>query len=104
LDNRHISNSILKYGHNNFSLIILEILGLSKNIKLNYQTLIDKEQYYIDLYKPKLNINVKADSMLGFKHSKKTKLFLAELRKGSNLSIQTRKRLSELFSGELNPF
>lgn len=42
--------------------------------------------------------------MLGFKHSKKTKLFLAELRKGSNLSIQTRKRLSELFSGELNPF
>ena len=27
LSNRHISNSILKYGHNNFSVIILELCG-----------------------------------------------------------------------------
>ena len=66
LSNRHISNSILKYGHNNFCLIILELCGQTGTIsKTDY---LAREQYYIDLYKPELNINPK-DSTLGFEHS-----------------------------------
>lgn len=64
IDKRHISNSILKYGHDNFSLVILDILG-SKDYVIKTD-LIEKEQYYINLYKPALNINAVAGSTLGF--------------------------------------
>ena len=102
LDRRHISNSILKYGHDNFSIVILDILGFKDSIvKVD---LIKKEQYYIDLYKPALNINTIAGSTLGFIHTDETKKIIAEFRKGKNLSKETRHRLSILFSGELNPF
>lgn len=46
-DNRYISNSILKYGHLNFSVVILHILG---NTGLySKEDIIIKEQYHIDL-------------------------------------------------------
>jgi len=102
LDKRHIFNSILKYGHDNFSVVILEILGYKDStVKAN---LTMKEQYYIDLYKPIININTIAGSTLGFKHTDETKKIIAEFRKGKSLSKETRERLSILFSGELNPF
>lgn len=50
-DNRYISNSILKYGHNNFSLVIIEIVTTDKeNLK---KRILEKEQYYIDTLNPK---------------------------------------------------
>jgi hypothetical protein len=101
-DNRYISRSILKYGHGNFSVVILCILGKrgtqSKNVILN------AEQKYIDLYGPALNINPVAGSSLGFKHSEESKKFMSELRKGKKLSLDAKNKLSFLFSGELNPF
>ncbi|KAG1258273.1 hypothetical protein G6F68_008861 [Rhizopus microsporus] len=66
--------------------------------------LLNREQYYIDLLKPVLNINPTAGSSLGFKHSNETKELLAKLRTGKSLSDETKQLLSELFSGELNPF
>lgn len=101
IDNRHISNSILKYGHSNFTVLILELVEKSDNIKVD---LLSREQYYIDLLKPVLNINPTAGSSLGFKHSDETKALLAKLRTGKSLSNETKQLLSELFSGELNPF
>lgn len=101
IDNRHISNSILKYGHNNFAVLILELVEQSDHIKTD---LLNKEQYYIDLLKPVLNLNPTAGSSLGYKHSKETKALLASLRTGKSLSEETKQLLSELFSGELNPF
>jgi group I intron endonuclease len=102
IDKRHISNSILKYGHDNFSVVILDILRTKNSvIKAN---LIEKEQYYINLYKPVLNINTIAGSSLGFKHTDETKKLLSEFKKGNKLSEETKQRLSILFSGELNPF
>ena len=70
LDKRYISNSILKYGHDYFSVVILEIFNKDSIIRTN---LIKKEQYYIDLYKPILNINTIAGSILGFRHTDETK-------------------------------
>ena len=101
-DNRYISRSILKYGHGSFSVIILDVLGkASTTTKVD---IISKEQHYIDLYKPVYNLNPTAGSSLGFKHSKESRRLISEARKGVTLSDAAKKRLSILFSGELNPF
>lgn len=103
-DNRYVSNSLLKYGHDNFSLAILEILGNKDTHPLSKTDILLKEQFYIDLYKPILNLNPRAGSSLGFKHSEESKKLIAEFRKGKPLSEETKSRLSALLSGELNPF
>lgn len=59
-----ISNSLLKYGYNNFSVDILEYCEPS--------ILIKREQYYLDTLKCKYNILKIAGSRLGSKHSLKT--------------------------------
>jgi len=64
--NSHIYKAILDQGYYNFNLEILEYC--------NKECLIDREQYYINLLKPEYNICKIAGSMLGFKHSEKTKL------------------------------
>lgn len=43
IDKRYISNSILKYGHKNFVLVILEILGKSE--LQSKSNIISKQQY-----------------------------------------------------------
>jgi group I intron endonuclease len=101
-DNRYISNSILKYGHDNFSVVILYVLGNTGISTKN--DIISKEQEHIDLYKPVLNLNPTAGSSKGFNHSEESKRLISEFRKGKPLSEKTKKRLSTLFSGELNPF
>lgn len=101
IDGRYISNSIMKYGHNNFTVLILELVEPNDHIKAD---LLNREQYYIDLLKPILNLNPTAGSSLGFKHSEETKALLAKLRTGKLLSDKTKELLSELLSGELNPF
>jgi group I intron endonuclease len=102
IDSRYISNSILKYGHGNFSGVILYILG--KTGTHTKTSIIRKEQQYINLYKPVLNLNPTAGSSTGFKHSEESKRLISEYRKGKALSENTNKILSVLFSGELNPF
>lgn len=67
-----------KYGKDNFSFEILEILT-DKNL------LLVREQYWLDLLKPfgKQGFNVckNAGNMLGFKHSIKTKKLLSNVQK-----------------------
>jgi len=67
-----ISNSLLKYGYNNFSLDILEYCEPSLLIK--------REQYYLDTLKPEYNILKIAGSRLGSKHSPETLLKFKERR------------------------
>lgn len=101
-DGRYISNSLLKYGHNSFSVVILCILSdTSVSIK---KDIISKEQEYINLYKPIYNLNPTAGSSMGFKHSEKSKQLISEFCKGKPLSNETKQKLSALFSGESNPF
>ena len=61
-----IYNALLKYGYSNFSIDILEYC--------DPESLIKREQYYIDLLKPEYNILPIAGSSLGFKHSPETLL------------------------------
>lgn len=64
-NNSMIYRSILKYGYAKFSVEIIEYCTPEKAI--------EKEQYYLDLFKPEYNILKKAGSLLGFKHSEETK-------------------------------
>lgn len=70
--NSRIYTAILKDGYDNFNLEILEYLADWE--KHNINILFKREQYYLDLLKPKYNIALKAGSLLGFKHSEETKL------------------------------
>ena len=106
LDGRYISNSIKKYGHNNFSVFILETSKVSVLTSKGADeiSILDREQYYIDLYKPKYNILKKAGNSLGYKHTEASKLNITLSKKGKKMSIETRKLLSNLFKGENNSF
>jgi excinuclease UvrABC nuclease subunit len=62
--NSRINKALLKYGYENFKLEILEYC--------NKESVIIREQYYLDLLSPKYNILKIAGSSLGFKHSPET--------------------------------
>lgn len=66
--NSRIYKALLKYDYFNFRLEILEYC--------NKESLISREQHYIDLLKPEYNICKTAGSLLGFKHSAETLLKL----------------------------
>ena len=59
--NRPIDRALLKHGFSNFSLEILEYTDIN--------SVLIREQYYMDLCKPQYNILDKAGSTLGYKHS-----------------------------------
>ena len=69
-----IYSALLKYSYSNFGLDILEYCEISE--------LIPKEQYYIDLFKPKYNILKVAGSRLGTKHTEATKKLLSNAFRG----------------------
>lgn len=63
---RPIHSALLKYGHENFQLEILEYVS-------NKEDLIKREQFYIDSLTPEYNILKVAYSLAGYKHTDKTK-------------------------------
>jgi group I intron endonuclease len=69
-----IYGALLKYGYSKFSLDILEYC--------KPDVLISREQYYIDLLKPKYNILETAGSRFGTKQSKKAKQLISKALKG----------------------
>lgn len=73
--NLPVYNSIVKYGHNNFCLGILEDLGPTGSVSKSY--MLPGEQYYLDIifnndFYSKLKPS--ARTTLGFKHSEQFKL------------------------------
>jgi hypothetical protein len=86
--NSHIYRAILKNGLSIFSLSILEYCESSKCI--------EREDYYMQLIEPSYNINPKAGSSLGFKHSPETLKKISDAQKGENNSMFNR-------TGEKNP-
>jgi len=82
----HVAGEALKkYGHDNFSLHIVEYTEKEKN------KVLDREQYYLDMLRPYYNILEKAGSSQGFLHTEETKQLLSKIKKG-------------LYEGENNPF
>lgn len=90
-DNMTINKALLKYGYSDFSLLILEYC--------EPDVCIEREQYYIDLYKPEYNILKLAGSRLGYTHTEET---LAKL-KNRKVSAEWRFLMSEKSKGDKNP-
>jgi len=110
-----ICRALLKYGYSKFKIEILEYC--------DKEILLLREQYYLDLLKPKYNILTTAGSNLGFKHSEET---LAKFRarkhteetlekfKTRVLSAEARAKISavkgykvvvsDLLTGEINEY
>lgn len=87
-----IYSSILKYGHNNFSLEILEYCEPNN--------LIIREQYYLDLLKPEYNICKTAGNTLGRKFSEKTKRLISNSLKGKKVSNESILKSSQARKGK----
>ena len=107
---RPINQALSRYGHENFTLEILEYC-------LKDELLI-RENYYFDLLKPEYNILKHAYSLLGYKHTAKSidkmklrkvspenKLLLSLAHKNKIVSDETRAKLSAAISDfkKINP-
>ena len=93
--NSLIYSAILKHGYSNFQFEILEYC--------NAEEVINREQYYIDLLHPQYNLNPKAGSRLGSKHSEEVKLKMSNQRKGRKFTELHKKSLSKANAGKNNP-
>lgn len=78
-----ISSALVKYGHSSFKLEILVYCEPEKSI------ILEKEQFYIDEFKPEYNILPVAGSPLGYKHTEES---LAKMR-GRKLSQEHKEQV-----------
>jgi group I intron endonuclease len=95
-----IYSALLKYGYNSFSVDILEYCEID--------VLVEREQYYLDILKPKYNILKAANSRLGSKHTLETRALMSVKQKGINhpffgktLSHETRIKISEALKSSI---
>lgn len=94
--NSHLQRSYNKYGKNNFKFEVIEYIVFPNNFN-NFdiiETLINREQYYLDLYKSwnfnlGYNKRVIADSSAGYKVSEETKRKISVGNKGKKRSVET---------------
>ena len=101
-----IKNSVLKYALPNFAFIILEFYPEIIN-RTNNKELLRLETKYIKTLLPEYNIFTEAGNSFGYKHneeirkkmsenfSEERRNFIRNLNLNKNLSIETRKKLSE---------
>lgn len=88
-----IYRAILKHGHKNFILEILEYCGKNDNI--------EREQYYLNLLKPSYNILEVAGSPLGRKLSLEVRIQMAKSKLGTTHSDETKALMSEIAKGRV---
>lgn len=106
--NKHLQNAWNKYGEQNFSFSILEIVR-------DINVLIKREQHYLDtllhasqdsndFYKLGYNKVRIAGSNLGYKFTAEGKKNVSEGHKGILASEETKKKMSSIHSGKNNHF
>lgn len=83
--------AINKYGIKNFTLFVLETTTLD--------LLIEREQFYIDVLKPKYNMRKIAQSNLGMKHTEETKLKISLKLKGRKCSELQKETIGNRYRG-----
>jgi group I intron endonuclease len=95
--NKYLQSAFNK-DKDSFIFVLLEVVE-------NQNRLIEKEQFWMDSFKsyyPENGYNLAptAGSMLGFRHSDKTKEKISNFQKGRNHSEETKKKRSESLKGE----
>jgi len=95
--NGKLQNHYNKYGKED---LMFSIIKCCQN-----RELIEAEQYFLDEMQPFFNIaKIAKRSAMGRKMSEETKKKISESKKGKSLSEAHKQLLSEMFSGEDNPF
>lgn len=94
--NMPIVSALLKYGQENFSVLILE------HVEAKYLTI--RETYFITSVLPYYNVLKQGYSSLGYKHTQETKNLLSELAKNRVHTEATKSLISKAITGENNPF
>ena len=94
--NMPITKALLKYEHENFSLLILEYVEPA--------FLTARETFYITHVMPYYNVLKEGYSSLGYKHTQETKKLLSELAKNKVHSDETKGLIARALTGENNPF
>ena len=84
-----LQHAIDKYGLSNFSIQILEYCDQS--------ILLEREQFYFDLFSPEYNINPTAGSRLGAKHSEVSRKKISDIRSGIIFSEETKETVIRPF-------
>jgi group I intron endonuclease len=85
--------ALLKYGYSNFSFEILEYCDKS--------VLIEREQYYFNLFEPQYNILKIAGSRFGLNHSEETRKKISEALSGRLRPDATKQKISEAMIGRI---
>lgn len=86
-----IYKAILKNGYENIQLLILEYCD--GDVKV----LLEREQFYIDTFKPEYNILSQSGSSYGYSHTEETK----EKFKNRKFTAETRLKLSQSAEGRI---
>jgi|SRR5919204_179053 group I intron endonuclease len=99
-----IYQSILKYGHGSFSLIILEICGETSLVTKDH--ILEREKFYLDWALKTyglaiLNILNVPGSSLGYRHTEEDLLKMSEIKKGE-MNPMYNKSKSEAFIAQQN--
>jgi group I intron endonuclease len=94
--NMPFTRSLLKYGSENFCVVIIEYSKL--------EDLYERETFWILKLKPYYNILTEGGSSNNYKHSDYTKEILSNIAKNRILSSTTKVSISESLKGKLNHF
>lgn len=91
---RHLQFAFNKYGVNNFIFDVIEIIP-----NFTREILMEREQYYMDIFKPQYNSNPKAERGLSAGHSEESRKKMSISHKGKTVSQETREKLSKIHKG-----
>ncbi|CAZ83565.1 unnamed protein product [Tuber melanosporum] len=91
-----IVEALLKYGQDNFAVLIIEYVDVKE--------LTIRETYFLRKLLPYYNVLKQGYSSIGYKHTEATKQMLSELAKNRIHSDQTKALISRALTGENNPF
>lgn len=94
--NMPIVNALLKYGSENFAMLIVEYTDLD--------VIIIRESHWITKLQPYYNVLKQGYSSLGYKHTEATKELLSDLAKNRTHSPETKTLIAKALTGENNPF
>lgn len=95
--NRIINKALLKYGYENFSILILETYTNESNTYI-----LNREQFYLDLLKPIYNVAKIAGNTSGVLHTEETKMKLRELKLGTLLNESAKENMRIKLLGNTN--
>jgi group I intron endonuclease len=95
-NNMPIVKALLKYGQDNFAVLIVEYVDL-ENLSI-------RETYYITHLLPYYNVLKEGYSSVGYKHTEATKELLSLLAKNRTHTDKTKALLARALTGENNPF